>query len=76
MQWDILGALQQIVPARYPYQHAEGNSPAHLMTALTGSSVTLFIQEGQIRLGTWQRVFFSEFDGPRTRRLWWKILAG
>ena len=75
VQRDILGALQQIIPAHYPFRHAEGNSPAHLMTALAGSSVTLFIQEGRMRLGTWQRVFFSEFDGPRNRRLWWKILA-
>lgn len=76
VQRDLLGALNRIVPSDYPYQHAEGNSPAHLMTALMGSSVTLFIHQGYLRLGTWQRIFFSEFDGPRSRRVWWKIVAG
>ena len=73
---DLLGALQQIVPADYPYRHAEGNSPAHLMCALTGSSVTILLERGRLRLGTWQRVFFCEFDGPRDRTVWWSILAG
>lgn len=73
---DILGALPRIVPADYPYRHAEGNSPAHLMTALTGSSVTVFIDRGRLRLGTWQRIFFCEFDGPRNRQIWWKMIAG
>ncbi|MGD9947935.1 MAG: secondary thiamine-phosphate synthase enzyme YjbQ [Desulfobulbus sp.] len=76
VQHDLLGALNQIVPSTYPYRHAEGNSPAHLMTAMTGSSVNLFILQGRLQLGTWQRIFFSEFDGPRTRKVWWKILAG
>jgi secondary thiamine-phosphate synthase enzyme len=76
VQRDLLGALTQIVPSDYPYRHAEGNSPAHLMTALTGTSVTLFIHQGSLRLGTWQRLFFCEFDGPRTRKVWWKLIAG
>lgn len=76
VQSDLLGALNQIVPSDYPYRHAEGNSPAHLMTALTGTSVTIFIRQGSLRLGTWQRVFFCEFDGPRTRKVWWKLIAG
>jgi len=76
VQRDILGALARMVPADYPYRHREGNSPAHLMTALTGSSVTVFIHQGRLQLGTWQRIFFCEFDGPRSRRIWWKILAG
>ena len=73
---DILGALARIIPADYPYRHSEGNSPAHLMSALTGSSVTVFIHRGCLQLGTWQRIFFCEFDGPRSRRVWWKILPG
>jgi secondary thiamine-phosphate synthase enzyme len=76
VQRDILGALGRMVPADYPYRHGEGNSPAHLMTAVTGSSVTVFLRQGQLQLGTWQRVFFCEYDGPRSRRVWWKILAG
>ena len=73
---DILGALDRIVPSEYPYRHQEGNSPAHLMAALTGTSVTVFVAESRLQLGTWQRLFFCEFDGPRQRSLWWKILAG
>lgn len=76
VQRDLLGALNRIVPSDYPYQHAEGNSPAHLMTMLSRTSETLFIHHGCLRLGTWQRVFFCEFDGPRSRQLWWKILPG
>jgi secondary thiamine-phosphate synthase enzyme len=76
VQRDILGGLGQIVPSDYPYLHGEGNSPAHLMTALTGSSVTVFIAQGRLQLGTWQRIFFCEFDGPRNRSVWWKIIAG
>jgi secondary thiamine-phosphate synthase enzyme len=76
VQRDILGGLNRIVPADYPYHHSEGNSPAHLMTALTGSSVTIFLHQGRLQLGTWQRIFFCEFDGPRNRQVWWKILAG
>lgn len=76
VQHDILGGLNRIVPTDYPYRHGEGNSPAHLMTALTGSSVTVFITHGRLQLGTWQRIFFCEFDGPRSRKVWWKIIAG
>lgn len=76
VQHDILGALGRIVPTDYPYRHSEGNSPAHLMASLTGSSVTVFVERGRLQLGTWQRLFFCEFDGPRTRHLRWKLLAG
>ena len=76
VQRDLLGAFARIVPSDFPFRHAEGNSPAHLLTALTASSASVFIEEGRLRLGTWQRIFFCEFDGPRSRRLWWKILAG
>ncbi len=76
VQRDILGGLDLIVPSDYPYLHIEGNSPAHLMTTLTGSSVTVFIEQGRLRLGTWQRIFFCEFDGPRDRTVRWKIIEG
>ena len=75
VQRDILAVLQEIVPAKFPYRHAEGNSPAHLMTSMVGSSATLFISGGRLELGTWQKVFFCEFDGPRQRRLRWRIVA-
>lgn len=67
---DILMALERAVPEDLPYQHAEGNSPAHVMTAMVGSSVLVAVEGGELRLGTWQSVFLCEFDGPRTRRVW------
>lgn len=71
---DIIAALQKIVPLDYPYKHLEGNSPAHVMASLVGSSVTVFIETGTLRLGNWQKIFFCEFDGPRSRKIIWKLL--
>lgn len=76
VQRDLIAALREMVPLDYPYRHAEGNSPAHVMTTLTGSSVTVFVEGGNLRLGTWQKIFFCEFDGPRTRTIHWRIQAG
>jgi len=76
VQSDLLGVLRRIVPQNYPYRHMEGNSPSHMMATLTGSSVTVFIESGQLVLGTWQRIFFCEFDGPRNRKVRWKIIEG
>lgn len=70
---DIISGLQQIVP-RLNYLHAEGNSPAHIMTLLTGSSLTIHIEKGRLLLGTWQKIFFCEYDGPRNRSIHWKII--
>lgn len=72
VQADILAALQKIVP-QIRYQHGEGNSPAHVMASLVGSSVTVFIENGRLQLGTWQKIFFCEFDGPRSRKVLWRI---
>lgn len=76
VQSDLIGVFRQMVPLKYPYRHQEGNSPSHMMATLTGSSVTVFIESGRLQLGTWQRIFFCEFDGPRNRKVWWKILQG
>ena len=76
VQSDLIGVFKQMVPLNYPYRHQEGNSPSHMMTTLTGSSVTVFIDSGRLQLGTWQRIFFCEYDGPRSRKVWWKILQG
>ena len=65
---DILASLDKLVPARDNYTHAEGNSDAHIKTTLTGSSVQLPVTNGKLVLGTWQGVFFCEYDGPRRRR--------
>ena len=66
---DILMVLNKIVPWKEAYQHMEGNSPAHLKTAIIGSSETIAVEKGNLVLGTWQGIFFCEFDGPRTRKL-------
>ena len=76
VQRDLLGVFHEIIPQSYPYRHAEGNSPSHMMATLTGSSVTVIISGGALRLGTWQRIFFCEYDGPRSRKINWKLLAG
>jgi len=73
VQDDIIAAFRKIVPFGLPYQHLEGNSPAHVMASLVGSSVMVFIEDGRLRLGTWQKIFFCEFDGPRSRKVFWRI---
>ena len=66
---DILAALAKVFPERGDYRHSEGNSDAHIKTSLVGSSVTVMIDAGRLVLGTWQSVFFCEFDGPRSRKV-------
>ena len=66
---DILMVLNKIVPWQEAYRHMEGNSPAHLKTSIIGSSETIGVENGRLVLGTWQGIFFCEFDGPRTRKL-------
>jgi len=66
---DILNRLEFLVPYGAGYSHAEGNSDAHIKTLLTGSSVLLPVEKGNLVLGTWQAVFFAEFDGPRNRKV-------
>jgi secondary thiamine-phosphate synthase enzyme len=72
---DIIDGLRKMVPMDHPFSHLEGNSPAHIMASLMGSSLTVFIKDGRITLGTWQRIFFCEFDGPRTRSLHWRLIS-
>jgi len=72
---DLALVLRKIVPDGLPYAHGEGNSPAHAKAALVGSSVTLLVEDGRLRLGTWQGIFFCEFDGPRTRQAWVQIVG-
>ena len=71
---DILTALREAVPAAIPYAHAEGNSPAHVKASLVGSSVTVIVEGGRLRLGTWQGICLCEFDGPRTRKIWVSVI--
>jgi secondary thiamine-phosphate synthase enzyme len=66
---DILMVLRKIVPDSLPYTHAEGNSPAHVKATLVGSSISIIVENKSLALGTWQGIFFCEFDGPRKREL-------
>jgi secondary thiamine-phosphate synthase enzyme len=72
---DILMVLNQIIPWEANYRHLEGNSPAHIKSTLVGSSELIAIENGRLILGTWQGIFFCEFDGPRTRKVDVRIVA-
>ncbi len=73
---DILNLLERLAPERgeYLHDHDEGNAHAHLRATLTGNSVTVPVTEGRLKLGTWQRILFFEFDGPRRRRIYLKTI--
>jgi secondary thiamine-phosphate synthase enzyme len=66
---DILMELDKIVPLNDHYRHGEGNSAAHIKSSIVGASEMMFVDDGELVLGTWQSVFFCEFDGPRTRKV-------
>jgi len=66
---DILMELDKIVPFQDNYRHLEGNAAAHIKASMVGSSETILVQAGKLLLGTWQGIFFCEFDGPRSRRV-------
>ena len=72
---DIVMALENAVPEAQPWDHAEGNSPAHVMSTLVGSSILVALEDGELALGTWQSIFFCEFDGPRSRKVWLRKLG-
>ena len=73
---DILAGLDKIAPLRANYKHMEGNSAAHIKSSIVGASATLILDGGNPVLGTWQSVFFCEFDGPRTRNVYVKYIKG
>lgn len=74
---DLLKKLEELIPKRENYyQHGEGNSDSHLKTQLTGNSVMVMIDAGKLVLGTWQGIYFCEFDGPREREMHIKIMEG
>ncbi len=73
---DISDHLSDLVPERKSYKHLEGNADSHIKSVLVGQSLSLIIENGDIVLGTWQGVFFCEFDGPRNRKILVKILEG
>ena len=74
---DILMALNKTYPVHdNNYLHAEGNSHAHIKASLMGSSCNIIIENGRLRLGTWQGIYFCEFDGPRKRKIHIKVIKG
>jgi secondary thiamine-phosphate synthase enzyme len=75
VQRDIYTFLNKLVPTDHYFTHAEGNSDAHIKSALVGNSQTLIIDNGKPLLGTWQAVYFCEFDGPRPRKIAIKIIS-
>jgi len=66
---DILMVLNEVIPWKAEYRHLEGNSPAHIKSTLVGASELIAVENGNLVLGTWQGIFFCEFDGPRTRKV-------
>jgi len=72
---DILMEMNKIVPFKGPYHHMEGNSPAHIKSSLVGCSEIVFVESGRLVMGTWQGIFFCEFDGPRTRKAWVTVIG-
>ena len=66
---DLLMGIGRVVDSRWPFRHGEGNSDAHLKSTLVGCGQTIPVRGGDLRLGTWQAVWFCEFDGPRSRRV-------
>ena len=73
VQRDIIAELNKIIPLQNGYYHMEGNSAAHIKASLIGASENIIIENGKLKLGTWQSLFLCEFDGPRQRRVWVKI---
>ena len=75
VQEDLLNSLNQVIPFKGAYLHREGNSPAHIKASLMGSSVTVLVEKERMVLGTWQAIFFCEFDGPRNRKVYLQAVA-
>ena len=70
---DIQAVLNKLIPWEGSYKHLEGNSAAHIKSSLIGNSVMVFVESGHLKLGTWQGIFYCEFDGPRSRKLYVKF---
>jgi len=73
---DIIKGLDAIVPDDLDYEHSEGNSPAHIRSSIIGNTAQVPVVGGKLLLGTWQGVYFCEFDGPRSRKVYVKVLEG
>ena len=73
---DMVGHLSRMIPKNAPFRHGEGNSDAHIKSSVIGATTTLIVDDGRPVLGTWQAVFFCEFDGPRERQIRVKVVSG
>jgi len=73
---DMVAHLNRVVPKNAPFRHDEGNSDAHIKSSIIGATATLIVEDGKPLLGTWQAVFFCEFDGPRERSVRIKVVPG
>ena len=73
---DMEVVLDRMVPWNGGYKHGEGNTAAHVKASMMGSSVQVIVSDGRLQLGTWQSIYFCEFDGPRTRTVWVKGISG
>lgn len=71
---DVLRTLSDLIPERGDYRHSEGNSDSHVKSSLIAPSLTVIVEEGRLCLGTWQGIYFCEFDGPRNRQCWVKVM--
>lgn len=71
---DILSELNRLVPFNGRYRHMEGNAAAHIKSSIVGCSKSIIVENGRLSLGTWQGIYFCEFDGPRQREIWIKII--
>ena len=76
VQSDMLRELDKVVPWEDKYDHVEGNAAAHIKVSMVGTSQMILVSGGRLQLGTWQGIYLAEFDGPRTRKVWVKIIAG
>ncbi|HEX8959653.1 MAG TPA: secondary thiamine-phosphate synthase enzyme YjbQ [Solirubrobacterales bacterium] len=72
---DLVGHFERAVPWGAAYQHREGNSASHIKAAILGQAATVFVEDGDLALGTWQAIFLCEFDGPRQREVWVKVVS-
>lgn len=76
VQRDMCAFMNRLVPRESGFAHSEGNSDAHIKASIFGPHVLLIVEQGRLRLGTWQGVYFCEWDGPRNRKLWVQFLPG
>jgi secondary thiamine-phosphate synthase enzyme len=72
---DLEGIFDRLVPHKGPYRHAEGNTDSHAKAVMVGASQVVFVEKGRLALGTWQGIFLCEFDGPRERKIWVKVMG-